>query len=291
MRGERVATAAKPSVLVVNSLVTRGSVGGRASVFVLERLGFPVWSVPTIVLPWHPGHGRAPRIAPPPDDFAALVSNLCGAPWLAEVGAVLTGYIGGTDQALPVARLVEAVKAANPAALYLCDPIIGDSRGLYQPEAVAIAIRDHLLPRADIAVPNRHELQWLTGREAGDNAELAAVAGALGPREVVVTSAHAPPGYIGSLVVDDATATLATHRAREAVPHGTGDLFAALYLGHRLNDQSPAEALRDATGATLRLIDLAAELDADEMPLTAGQSAFAEAASGVELTVLSRASG
>ena len=52
----------KPTVIVVNSLVARGSVGGRASVFALERLGFPVVFVPTVVLSWHPGHGRATRM-------------------------------------------------------------------------------------------------------------------------------------------------------------------------------------------------------------------------------------
>ena len=59
----------KPSVIVVNSLVARGGVGGRASVFALERLGFPVIFVPTLVLPWHPGHGRATRMEPDAGDL------------------------------------------------------------------------------------------------------------------------------------------------------------------------------------------------------------------------------
>jgi pyridoxine kinase len=60
-----------PSVIVISSHVVRGSVGNRAAVFALETLGFPVWAVPTVVLPWHPGHSRRPgsfrrlRIFPP----------------------------------------------------------------------------------------------------------------------------------------------------------------------------------------------------------------------------------
>jgi hypothetical protein len=46
------------AVIVVSSHVARGSVGNRAAVFALETLGFPIWAVPTVILPWHPGHGR-----------------------------------------------------------------------------------------------------------------------------------------------------------------------------------------------------------------------------------------
>jgi pyridoxine kinase len=39
-----------------------------------------------------------------------------------------------------VARLVGAVREANPEALYMCDPVIGDAGGLYVPEALARAM-------------------------------------------------------------------------------------------------------------------------------------------------------
>ena len=63
------------AVIVVSSHVVRGSVGNRAAVFALETLGFPVWAVPTVILPWHPGHSRATRIVPPSDAFAALMEG------------------------------------------------------------------------------------------------------------------------------------------------------------------------------------------------------------------------
>ncbi len=151
------------TVIVISSHVVRGSVGNRAAVFALETLGFPVWAVPTVVLPWHPGHGPAGRIVPPPHEFATLMQDLERAPWLGEVGAILTGYLGHPEQADAVAGLIKAVKARNPNALYLCDPVIGDQKGLYVPEATANGIRDKLLPLADIATPNRFELSWLTG--------------------------------------------------------------------------------------------------------------------------------
>ncbi len=160
------------TVIVISSHVVRGSVGNRAAVFALETLGFPVWAVPTVVLPWHPGHGPAGRIVPPAEEFSRLMQDLQRAPWLGEVGAVLTGYLGHPEQAAAVAELVKAVKAKNPEAVYLCDPVIGDEKGLYVPEATAMGIRDRLLPLADIATPNRFELSWLTGVPLEDNTAL-----------------------------------------------------------------------------------------------------------------------
>ena len=157
---------ARRAVIVVSSHVVRGTVGNRAAVFALETLGHPVWAVPTVILPWHPGHGRATRIVP--QDFAALMNDLAGAPWLGEVGAVLSGYLGEAAQAAGVASLVAAVRARSPGALYVCDPVIGDAGGLYVPEATAAAIRDTLIPLADVATPNRFELEWLSGRKADD---------------------------------------------------------------------------------------------------------------------------
>jgi pyridoxine kinase len=57
-------TVSSNAVIVISSHVVRGSVGNRAAVFALETLGHPVWAVPTVILPWHPGHGPAKRIVP-----------------------------------------------------------------------------------------------------------------------------------------------------------------------------------------------------------------------------------
>ena len=276
----------KPAVIVVNSHVARGSVGGRASVFALERMGFPVWSVPTVVLPWHLGHGRASRVAPEPSAFAGMVADLAGARWLPEVAGVLSGYFGTTDQVSQVAALAAAAKAGSPGSRFLCDPILGDSDGLFQPEPMVEAIRDRLLPLADIATPNRHELGWLTGLSIQDNDAIVAAARRLGPDEVVVTSAFAQPGEIGMLAVTGEGAHLATHVELADVPHGTGDLFAALYLGHRLQGREPSVALQRAASSVLALIEMAARLKADEMPLAAGQDAFLALPQGVTVTRL-----
>ena len=260
---------ARRAVIVVSSHVVRGSVGNRAAVFALEHLGFPVWAVPTVVLPWHPGHGRATRIVAPADAFGAMIGELAGSSWLGEVGAVLSGYLGDASQAGSVAGLVEAVKARNPDALYLCDPVIGDAGGLYVPPETADAIRDRLLPLADIATPNRHELQWLTQVDPiDDSAGATAAARALAPRTVVVTSAPAMmAGSIATLLVAGPETVMAEHRMVARPPNGPGDLFAALFLAHRMSGLGNEKALQRATASVFEVIARAARRGGDELML------------------------
>ena len=258
----------KPSVIVISSHVVRGSVGNRAAVFALEALGHPVWAVPTVLLPWHPGHSRATRIVPPPEEFGALMQDLCGSPWLGEVGAVLSGYLGNADQAGDVAGLVAAVRARNPDALYLCDPVIGDTGGLYVPQSLAEAIRDQLIPIADIATPNLHELGWLTGNDLKDTRSTIAAAEMLGPALVLVTSAIAMmKGGTGNLLVSGDEARMAEHRLIDNPPNGLGDLMAATFLARMLEGLSEEKALQMATGSVFEILARTARRGADELTL------------------------
>ena len=103
----------KKAVIVISSHVARGSVGNRAAVFALETLGFPVWAIPTVTLPWHPGHGASTRIVADETAFAAFLTDIENAPWISEVGAILTGYMANPAQVKSIANLVSNIKAKN----------------------------------------------------------------------------------------------------------------------------------------------------------------------------------
>lgn len=286
-------TSAMPrAVIVISSHVVRGTVGNRAAVFALETLGFPVWAVPTVTLAWHPGHGPATRIVAPSGQFSALLADLGRSPWLGEVGAVLTGYLGDADQAEAIATLVKAVKARNPEARYLCDPVIGDAGGLYVPERTAAAIRDRLVAVADIATPNRYELEWLVGRRLANQGEIAAAARELGPRTALVTSVPAATaGSIGNLLVNEARAILAEHRLIERPPNGLGDLTAAVYLARVLRGCSVAEALRSTTAAVYEILARTAGRGGDELQLETDARSLSHPAAAVGLRELELPAG
>jgi pyridoxine kinase len=256
------------AVIVISSHVARGSVGNRAAVFALETLGFPVWAVPTVLLPWHPGHGRATRIVPPPAQFSALMGDLEGSPWLGEVAAVLSGYLGDAGQAEAVASLVGAVRRRNPHALYLCDPVMGDLGGLYVPEGVASAIRDTLMPIADIATPNRAELAWMAGATLEDIRSTVEAALRAGPRRMLVTSAPSLiKGGTGNLLVTAGEALLAEHGTIDDPPNGPGDLTGAVFLARILSGMSDGKALQSTTASVFEVLARSARRGADELAL------------------------
>jgi pyridoxine kinase len=253
-------------VIVLNSQVAHGSVGGRASNYTLERAGFPVVLLPTVLYAWHPGHGPSTRDVPA--GFDQLVADLATAPWLSEIDGVLTGYLGNAGQPAVIGALVDALKAANPQALYLCDPVIGDQGGLYVPATTAAAIRRDLLPRADIVTPNAHELAWLAEMKVDDAATVEAAAARLGVREVLVTSVPGgPEGTTGVALISPDERALARHDMIAGVPSGSGDVFAGLYLSQRLKNVSARGALEKAVHGTAAMALAASALGVDEMPL------------------------
>ncbi|MFC6446352.1 pyridoxal kinase PdxY [Shinella zoogloeoides] len=258
----------KGTVIVISSHVVRGTVGNRAAVFALETLGHPVWALPTVILPWHPGHGRATRVAISSDDFDAIIADLIRAPWRGEVKAVLSGYLGSAAQARSVARLVESLRADNPDLLYMCDPVCGDDRGLYVPEETAVAIRDSLIPLASIATPNRFELAWLTGTAPETNAAIIDAALSLGPQRMLVTSAlPMMAGSTGNLYLSGRSALLAEHRMVPNPPNGTGDLLAAIFLSRLMENLDEERALSTATASVFEIVARTAKRGADELTL------------------------
>lgn len=278
MIGTTIMADRKPAIIVISSHVVRGTVGNRAAAFALEVMGYPVWIVPTIVLPWHPGHGPAGRIIPPADGFDHLMADLIRAPWLSEVGAVLSGYLGAKQQVDAVCRLVCAVKAQNPHALYAMDPVMGDQgetgeARLYIEEDQAHCMRDNLAGLADLITPNPFELGFLSGCETPNTSgQILALAGRLDAPLVLTTSAPAlMKGHIGNLLLDkrgqQSAAHMAEHRLASGPPNGLGDLAAALMLGNLMSGRPAVEALQKTSASLSEVMQLAARIGSDELPL------------------------
>jgi pyridoxine kinase len=263
------------AVIVISSHVVRGSVGNRAAVFALESLGFPVWALPTVVLPWHPGHGPSTRLTFGEDDFDHAIDDLIRAPWLSEVKAVLTGYFGNAAQPRSVARLVKALRAHNPDLLYVCDPVMGDVGGLYIREESAAAIRDELIPLASVATPNRYELEWLVGGKLSSNAEIIEAALSLGPARMLVTSAvPMMAGGTGNLYLSGRHALLAEHRLIDNPPNGLGDLTSALFLARLLAGIPDERALQLTTASVFEILARTAKRGGDELTLESDASSL-----------------
>jgi pyridoxine kinase len=255
-------------IISIQSEVVRGHVGNSAARFALQRLGLDVWSLPTVLLSHHPGHGRPEGRTTEAQELLALFDSLARRGWAGQVRGVITGYLGAAAQASAAASIVARVKALNPAALYLCDPVFGDDDGAYAKPGVAEAIARDLLPLADIAAPNRFELSSLSSQRVESPADAVRAARLLGLREVVVTSV--PDGArIANIVVTPSQAWRCSVERETHLPHGTGDLLSALYLALRVGGHAPVDALAASVSRVQAVIRTS--LGRDELQLVAAQ--------------------
>ncbi len=263
------------AILSISSQVVYGAVGNSASAFAMERLGHEVWEVPTVLLAHHPGYGKYEGGPLDAELIAGLVRALDERGWLKRCDAVISGYLAEPGQADAVADAVERVKTANPDALYLCDPIIGDESGTYVSPEVEAA-QSELVHRADIATPNWFEFSRLIGETPPDVRTAIPLARKLGPKIVAITSAPASVGRISCLAVEakrSYRAETVKHMPAngDAVPKGTGDLFAAVFLARLLTGVAMPQALARAAASAAALVKSSVEAGRSELALARDQ--------------------
>jgi pyridoxine kinase len=233
------------AVLILSSFVAASPVGGGAQVAALAALEIEAILAPTVLFGRHPGLGPPGGGAVSVDMFEDVLEGIAATGAYAALEAVITGYFADPAQVAAAARTIEAVRAVNPKALIVVDPIMGDDgKGLYVKGPVAAALAADLVPRADLLTPNAWELGRLTGRVVATPGDALAAARDLG-RAVLVSSV--PVGRsIGVLWADEKEAWLACHRRAPSAPNGTGDLLTCLFVAALIGGASPADALETA---------------------------------------------
>ncbi|KRC51466.1 MULTISPECIES: pyridoxal kinase PdxY [unclassified Nocardioides] len=278
-------------ILSIQSSVAYGHVGNSAAVFPLQRLGHEVWPVFTVHFSNHTGYGawRGPLLAPA--DVASVIEGIEERGVLPTCDAVLSGYQGDPAMGAVILDAVARVKAANPSAVYCCDPVIGDvGRGVFVRPGIPELLRDEVLPHADVLTPNHFELEFLAGREARTPGEVLAAVDAVrarGPRDVLVTSVrYDDTDTLDVLAVSDAGAWAVTTPLLPIAPNGGGDLTAALYLAHLLESGSPAVALGRTTASVFGVLEETLAAGTRELQLVGAQEAIAVPAERFEVRQL-----
>ncbi|HEX3429875.1 MAG TPA: pyridoxal kinase [Rhizomicrobium sp.] len=271
------------NVLSIQSEVVFGHVGQGAARFALQRAGHEVWALPTVLYSNHAGYPSVSGEAVSADLLLRLLDGLEANGWLARCNAVVSGYLVSAEQAEFVAEAVFRAKRANRTALYCLDPVMGDNGRVYAKPGVAEAIARHLLPLADIVTPNAFELLQLSALGVAGLSEAKIAAERLGRPLVLVTSVLESPERIGVLAVSHSENWFASTPLLHDVPHGAGDLFAALFLARRLNGSVLEKALRASVAGVFDI--LAASRGAGELRLIAEQNAVVDppALLGVQL--------
>jgi pyridoxine kinase len=264
-----------PTVLSVQSRVAYGHVGNAASVFPLQRLGIEAWALDTVAFSNHTGHGKWRGSAVAAAEVAGLFEGIAALGVLPQIDAVLSGYLGDAATGPVLVDIVERVRAANPKAVFCCDPVIGDTdTGSYVTDGIAEFFRDEALKLADIATPNRFELEYLTGAAIATLAEAADAAAALrrrGPGIVLLTSLDTEPDRITMLASGPDGAWAVDTPRLPVMLNGCGDVTAALFLAHLLRGASLAGALALTAASIFAVVDTTARLGRYELALVAAQ--------------------
>lgn len=269
-------------ILSIQSAVAHGHVGNSAAVFPLQRIGVEVLPVYTVNFSNHTGYGswRGPLIAP--DDVREVILGIEERGVLPHIDVVLSGYQGGEGIADVILDAVGRVKAANPDAVYACDPVMGNAKsGCFVAPAIPVLLRDRVVPAADIITPNQFELGFLTGTEPADlDSTLASadLARATGPSTVLVTSVErpdAPAGTIEMLAVTDEGAWIVQTPRIPMKANGSGDVTAALFTAHLRRSGDAADALARTTSSVFDLLSLTHESGERELQLVEAQEAYA----------------
>ncbi|MCZ8313868.1 pyridoxal kinase PdxY [Phreatobacter sp.] len=269
------------NVLSIQSWVSYGHVGNASAVFPMQRLGHEVWAIHTVQFSNHTGYGAWKGRVYDGPMIEELVEGMADRGVLGRCDGVLSGYMGSPDIGTAILQAVSRVRAANSAALYCCDPVIGDvGRGIFVRPGIPEFMRDQAVPAADIITPNQFELEYLSGRTITTLADAVAAVEAVrarGPRTVMVTSLITEDTPADAL---DLLACGPNGRFRLRTPklgvsvNGAGDAIAALFFVHAAASGDEAFALSRAASSVFGLLRRTEEAGSREILTVAAQDEF-----------------
>lgn len=281
------------TILSIQSSVAYGHVGNSAATFPLMRMGVEVWPVLTVHFSNTTAYDtcRGPILSA--DDVRSVLQGITERGVLGQADAVLSGFQGDASIGAVTLEAVAAVKAANPNAVYCCDPVMGDvGRGFFVRPQIPEFLRDEVVPSADIITPNLFELNYLTASDITTTDELLQACEqvrARGPRIVLATSAVLPSDSDDSvgmvLSTPDGAWRVATPRLDRTFG-GSGDLTAATFLAQWLQQPDPPRALANTAAIVYGVLKATTDLGHRELQLVAAQGELVQPSARFEVTRL-----
>ncbi len=288
------------NILSIQSHVSYGYVGNSAAVFTLQRLGLTVWPIHTVAFSNHTGYGDWTGQVFNVDHIKDLIEGLAARDAFRRCDAVLSGYIGAPELGEVVLETVRRVRAANPQALFACDPVMGDfDTGLYVNEGIPDFFKEEAAAKANILTPNHFELEILAGGKISTLAGAIAAARQLlnwaatqdtgeqvtgegqQPKIVLITSFQhdqTPAGEIEMVAVtaDRAWRLVTPFVPLSPAPNGSGDTVCALFLAHYLSHGDPCRALSQAGSAIYSVMSATGAAGSRELQLIEAQDRLAD---------------
>lgn len=252
------------NVLSIQSHVVYGYAGNKAATFPMQLLGVDVWALNTVQFSNHTQYGKWGGMVMPKEQIGSIVDGINNIGELHRCDAVLSGYIGSAEQVEEIINAFHKVKAENPNAIYICDPVMGHpDKGCIVADGVKEGLINLAMAQADIITPNLVELRELTGLTV-ENFEQAVEAVKVilskGPKKVLVKHLSRVGKDSNKFEMLLANQDGIWHISRPLYefakePVGVGDLTAGLFVANLLNGKSDLDAFEHTANAVNEVME------------------------------------
>ena len=244
-------------ILTVQDISCLGQCSITVALPILSACGHETCILPSAVLSTHTGGFGMPHIKDLTDDFSGILDH-----WKDQkviFDTVYTGYLGNSRHMEYVKTIFENMLV--PGGMRIVDPAMGDQGKLYTgfDMQYALAMRD-LCACADVILPNVTEACMMTGTPYRQELDEAYVADLMGKLEeicpnVVLTGIGYKAEETGVLVSQKGQRWHYTHKKIPQSFHGTGDVFASVFVGALQQEKTMEQAVKIAADFTARCIE------------------------------------
>ena len=242
-------------ILTIQDISCVGQCSMTVALPILSACGHETCILPTAVLSTHTGGFGKPAVAHLDNTLDAMWKH-----WMEQgitFDAIYTGYLGSVG-AVNVAEEI-ADNLLSPGGKLIVDPAMADHGRRYSglDEAYAQAMA-RLCAKADILLPNLTEAAMLTGQEyiadPGED-QVQKLLNLLPQNTVVLTGVSYEPGTTGVALREGNRYAHIAHPRVERSFHGTGDMFAAAFVGALMQEKSVEQSMEIAANYVLRCIE------------------------------------
>jgi pyridoxine kinase len=243
-------------------------VGNKAAVFPLQLLGFDVDVINSVHFSNHTGYqGGWTGDVLNGDQLRSILDGLEKNGLLHDVSHLLTGYIGSESFLTAVLEVLKTLRKHSKVR-FVCDPVLGDAGSFYVPQELVKVYREKVIPLADVVTPNQFEVEQLTGvtiKTLEDAKKACQILLDMGPTLVFITSLELQTEAAAS---DEPVITILSAKRSELGDEfwridsplfaghftGTGDLTAALLLGHTAKTPNDLKGCMEKVVSTMHVV-------------------------------------
>ncbi|MBO4327292.1 MAG: pyridoxamine kinase [Clostridia bacterium] len=245
-------------VLTVQDISCFGQCSLTVALPILSAAGLETCILPSAVLSTHTAGFSGYTFRDLTADIPAITAH-----WKKEnikFDAIYTGYLGSAEQIGYVMDMIRTL--GKEKFVSIVDPAMADYGKLYPGfDAAFVEEMKKLAFSADIILPNITEACFLTGCEYNEKYdssyidELLAKLREGGAKTVILTGVSYSDATTGVVVLEGENKQYYEHRKIPKGSHGTGDVYAAAFVGAYLRGKTAYESAGIAAEYTVRCIE------------------------------------